>query len=274
MPPYFSDSDYIVTISKTELTKLPVARFDRKVTVIDHEADVEAAVADLRTSDIIGFDTETKPNFKKGHFNTVALLQLATREKCYLFRLNIIGLHPLLRELLEDPAKIKVGLSIHDDFHNLLRIGELEPAGFIDLQQYVKDFRIADNSLTKIYAAVFGQRISKGQQLTNWEAPHLTPGQQAYAALDALACIRIYDKIHAGEFNPSLSPYYRHPEPTPSAVKSDSPAELEPRSAACPTQEAAGIKPGTAPESGKEATARNKKKVNPKGTPRHHSPRK
>lgn len=204
--------DRKITISKEELGSLPTAQFDGEVILVDEPEQVDGAIADLRESDIIGFDTETRPSFKKGLSNRVSLMQLANRRRCYLFRLNKIGMPDSLRNLLEDPGLLKVGLSIHDDFHNLRRICELNPEGFVDLQPYVKQYRIADNSLSKIYAIVFGQRISKGQRLTNWEADVLTSTQCRYAALDAIACISIYDEVTSGAFHPLQSPYLREVE--------------------------------------------------------------
>ena len=163
---------------------------------------------------MIGFDTETKPSFKRGQSNKVALLQLATRSSCYLFRLNRIGIAEPIIRLLENESILKIGLSIHDDFHNLNKIREITPGGFIDLQQFVKKFMIADNSLSRIYGILFGQRISKGQRLTNWEAEELSLHQQGYAALDAQACIQIYDHLNSGKFNPQESPHLKDvPEP-------------------------------------------------------------
>ncbi len=200
-----------LSISKADLAKLPVADYYGDIHVVDIPEDVESAVAALRTSDVIGFDTETRPSFKKGQSHQVALLQLSTRKECFLFRLNKIGLPQAVKELLEDQSKIKIGVSLHDDFHNLHRIYTLNPAGFVDLQPYVKKFGILDNSLSRIYGILFGHRISKGQRLTNWEATHLTPGQQAYAAFDALSCIEIYDYLESGKFDPFSSPYILPP---------------------------------------------------------------
>ena len=201
--------NYIVSISKAELATLPAAQYSGRIHLVDTIDGIDEAVADLYTSDVIGFDTETRPSFKKGQSFQVSLLQLSTRTDCYLFRLNMIGLPAQVKALLEDESKIKVGVSLHDDFHNLHRIFTLDPKGFIDLQPYVKDYLIADNSLSRIYGILFGQRISKSQRLTNWEAKSLTPSQQSYAALDALSCIRILDHLKAGNFRPETSPYYR-----------------------------------------------------------------
>lgn len=212
-----NDIDWIVSITKDELATLPVANFKGKIHLVDSAEDAEHAVEALRKSDIIGFDTETKPSFKKGQNNNVALVQMATRDECFLFRICHIGLCDSLKSLLEDPDKLKIGLSIHDDFHNLNKKYELQPAGFVDLQNFAKEYRIADNSLTKIYALLFGKRISKSQRLTNWEAQSLSSGQQSYAALDAIACVRIYDKLKSGEFIPTESKYFRPAPPPPNA---------------------------------------------------------
>lgn len=207
--------DYKLSISKEDLAKLPAAHYHGKICVVEKEEDVTQAVAYLRNSDVVGFDTETRPSFKKGQTNTVSLLQLSTRDISFLFRLNKLGMPAAVKEFIEDPDVLKIGLSIHDDFHNLNKITEISPGGFIDLQSFVKNYRIADNSLARIYAIVFGQRISKGQRLTNWEASSLTENQQAYAALDSLACIEIYDRIMSGEFNPEASVYKVPAEDTP-----------------------------------------------------------
>lgn len=203
------DLKHIVSISKAELALLPAATYHGRIHLVDRSEDVEAAAEALRNAELIGFDTETRPSFKKGQSYQVALMQLSTPTDCYLIRLNMIGLPQQIKDILEDPDKIKIGVSLHDDFHNLHKIYTLEPQGFIDLQPYVKDYLIADNSLSRIYAILFGKRISKSQRLTNWEAQHLTISQQAYAAFDALSCIEIYKYLEGGKFNPEESPYYQ-----------------------------------------------------------------
>lgn len=201
------NKDYIIAISKEALSEMPAAHFDGEIRLIDTPEAVGPAIAALREAGRIGFDTETRPSFHKGQNHTVALLQLSTSKCCYLFRLNTLGITPEIKSLLEDKKIEKIGLSTHDDFHNLSKLGELRPDGFVELQQFVDRFGIVDKSLTKIYGIVFGQRVSKGQRLTNWEAPELTEFQQAYAALDAYACLRIYDYLKAGNFNPNKCPF-------------------------------------------------------------------
>lgn len=202
-------ADFYLSISKEELSHLPQAHFSGRIVVIDKPQGVDAAIEELRQWTVIGFDTETRPSFKRGHSNTVALIQLSCDNTCYLFRLNDIGFVQPLRELLEDPSIVKVGASVHDDFLNLRKLAEFTPAGFVDVQQYVKQFKITDNSLARIYGILFGERISKNQRLTNWEQTTLTSSQQEYAALDAAACTRIYYLLESGNFQPETS-RYRH----------------------------------------------------------------
>lgn len=217
-----SDTEFFLSIPKTELPSLPAAAFKGKIVVVDDQSKVADAVKDLRGHSIIGFDTETKPTFKRGQSNNMALMQLSTRDTCYLFRLNKIGMDPEVLGILEDENILKIGTSVHDDFTGLRKVASCEPANFIDLQRYVKQYRIADNSLSRISAIIFGERISKNQQKTNWEAENLTPAQQSYAALDAFACIRIYEYLESGKFCPEKSIYINYPEPeTPNDTEAD-----------------------------------------------------
>lgn len=210
-----SESNYNLTISKEQLGQLPIERYEGKIVVVSSEETTAQAMEELKEVGMIGFDTETKPSFKKGTVNNVALIQLATPEKCYLIRLSKMGTLPeSLKNFLEDENVVKIGLSIKDDFHNLNKICQIEPKGFIDLQEYAKEFRIKDSALTKIHAIVFGRRISKNQQLSNWEASSLTEGQKHYAALDAAACLNIYNELKSGRFIPQDSIYFCEDEET------------------------------------------------------------
>lgn len=204
-----------ISISKECLAQLPPVEYPGgidAVTVVDTPAKARAALEDLSKCSHIGFDTETRPSFKKGQTNKVALLQLSTGEHCYLFRLNRPGIFELVKPLLEDPEIIKIGLSVHDDYNSLRRRGDINPAGFLDLQDYCRTFHIDDISLQKIFAIIFGQRMSKTQRLTNWEADSLNDSQQIYAAIDAWACLKLYRYIREGHFNPYDSPYLILPE--------------------------------------------------------------
>ena len=196
-----------IAIDKAIINTLPIESFQGEIHVVDTVEEAQQALSDLCQHNILGIDTETRPSFRKGHTNKVSLIQISTHTDCYLFRINKIGLMPEIVQLLEDPEKLKVGLSIHDDFNRLCKTTNLIPGGFIDLQSYVKTFKIADLSLQRIYAILFDQRITKGQRLTNWEAEELTEAQQNYAAMDALACIKIYNHLNNGKFLPEKSKY-------------------------------------------------------------------
>lgn len=200
-----------IAISKETVAEMPVVEYPggiSTITLVDTPALARMALRELTRARIVGFDTETRPSFRRGHLHKVALMQLSTDEHCFLFRLNKIGIPEALRSFLENPEIIKVGLSVHDDFSVMRRVvPDLDPQGFIDLQEYVKYFHINDISLQKIYAIVFHEKISKNQRLTNWEAPSLTDQQQIYAALDAWACLRLYRTLRSGAFIPDDSPF-------------------------------------------------------------------
>lgn len=186
---------YDKNIDKARIAEMPQAVFPGRIIVILTPGEAERAVDYLLTADVIGLDTETRPSFKKGQQHKVALLQVSTREVCFLFRLNLIGLCPAIKRLLEDKNVKKVGLSFHDDIRVLHGRGAFEASDVVELQQLVKKLGIEDMSLQKIYANVFGQKISKRQQLSNWEVPVLTEAQKMYASLDAWACVRLYDEL-------------------------------------------------------------------------------
>ncbi len=183
-------------IKKEEIQELPPCSYEGiKIEVIDSEEKLLAALDYLGCQSLIGFDTETKPSFKKGVTHQVCLLQLATSEICFLFRLHLIPFHPKLSAILSNPKITKVGVSIKDDIRILNKRGKFKPQGFIDMQNMAKEIGIKDISLQKIYAILFGKRISKTQRLSNWESEVLTPAQQQYAAIDAWACIDIYHQL-------------------------------------------------------------------------------
>ena len=158
------------------------------------ESKANKAVNYLMTADILGFDTETRPSFTKGHQNKVSLLQVSTHDTCFLFRLNRFGLCPAIKKLLETKKVKKIGLSWDDDVRQLKALGNFKPQGFFELQEHMQELGIEDTSLAKLYANIFGQRISKREQLSNWESDVLSTKQQDYAATDAWACIMLYEE--------------------------------------------------------------------------------
>lgn len=180
---------------KSKISTLPKAEFDGRIHVIISKEQAEKAVNFLLKQPILGLDTETRPSFSKGTVYRVALLQVATYDICFLFRLNIIGLTPAIVKLLEDTTVTKIGLSWHDDINGLHKMGRFETGTFIDIQDHVREIGVEDLSLQKLYANLFGQQISKAQRLTNWERDVLTDKQKTYAATDAWACIQLYEEL-------------------------------------------------------------------------------
>lgn len=187
---------YRESIDKLELDELPLIQFEGHITLVESKEDYQPAVEYLSKQKILGFDTETKPAFKKGVYNEVALLQLSTEDRAFLFRLNKIGLPNGLKTILENPEIQKIGVAIRDDIKALQKLNAFNPGGFVELQEHVKDFGIQDFSLKKLSAIVLGYRISKSQRITNWEAPDLTEAQQIYAATDAWISHRIYESLN------------------------------------------------------------------------------
>lgn len=180
---------------KSIINSLPLVTFPGKIIVVLNEYEADRAVEYLLSCDVIGVDTETRPAFRKGNNHKVALLQVATRKECFLFRLNHLGLPKSLLRLLSNKQVPMVGLSWHDDLMSLHRREQFEPGWFIDIQDIIGNLGIVDKSLQKLYANLFGEKISKRQRLTNWEADVLTDRQKEYAAIDAWACIKLYDEI-------------------------------------------------------------------------------
>lgn len=179
---------------KHDISRLPIVAFQGEIEVVNTPAEASAAVDYLMHQSVLGVDTETRPAFKKGVTNKVALLQVSSHERCYLFRLNLLGITPEIKYLLEETEIKKVGLSLIDDIPALGKRLDFCPGGFIDIQNFIGDLGIEDMSLQKIYANLFGKKISKGKQLSNWEADVLTEAQQRYAATDAWSCIMIYEE--------------------------------------------------------------------------------
>lgn len=183
------------TIDKEELSNMPKAAFPGQIHVVSTPQEAERAVAYLKKCPLVGIDSETRPSFSKGQVHKVALLQVSSEDHCFLFRLNQTGLTLPVIMLLENPNVVKVGLSLKDDFMMLHKRAPFEQRGCIELQEYVRMFGIQDKSLQKIFGIIFGQKISKSQRLSNWEAEQLTQPQQLYAATDAWACLTIYNRL-------------------------------------------------------------------------------
>ncbi len=184
-------------ITKEEINLLPLVAFGGEVIVVDREELVDNAIAYLSMFNVLGVDTETRPSFTAGQRYLPALLQVATRERAYLFRLNKIGLPQGVADMLANPDIVKVGLAFRDDLNGLRKHRRFTPKNCIDLQKIVLNYGILDLGLQKIFAIVFQQKISKAQRLTNWENDILTAEQARYAATDAWSTLLIYLELKA-----------------------------------------------------------------------------
>lgn len=189
------DMSFQPTITNEQTAELSAAHFDGKIIIVERDSQIAAVCRDLAEQKVIGFDTETRPSFKAGVTNKVALLQLSTHNRCYLIRLNKMKLHNALLKILSNPNILKIGADVAGDLRSLHVLRHFNERGFIDLQHIARDWGIEEKSLRKLSAIVLGQRVSKAQRLSNWEASTLTPQQQMYAATDAWVCIKIYERL-------------------------------------------------------------------------------
>lgn len=185
----------LIKISKEDVALLEKEFFDGRIIVIQSSEEAKKAITYLSKFKTVGIDTESKPSFKKGRQNKIALLQISTTECCFLFRLNIMGFTPEMATFFENGNITKVGLSLKDDFLMLHGMSTFTPKGFVDIQSIVDNYGIGEKSLQKIYAILFGKKISKSQRLSNWEADVLTDAQKRYASTDAWATLKIYEKL-------------------------------------------------------------------------------
>ncbi len=190
-----SNDKFRENITVEEIQGYELSWFKGEIIVVEDKKTFARVLPRLLGEKVLGFDTESRPSFRKGVRNKVSLIQLAARDVACLFRINRIGLPAELADILSDPGIIKAGVAIHDDIKILKKIKKFSPDGFVDLQKFVKDFGIESSGLKKLTAIILGFRISKRQQVTDWEAEKLSEPQQVYAATDAWVCREIYKKL-------------------------------------------------------------------------------
>ena len=183
------------SITNEEINVLPLDAFSGTIIVITDPDSLEAVFHEINKHDYVGFDTETKPVFVRGHYNKVAILQLALPDKVFIIRLNATGLTPQIIQFFQDEKIKKAGVAIRDDIKALQHLHPFEPAGFIELAGLAKEAGLEVESVKKLAALLLGFRISKSAQTSNWEAEQLNEKQISYAATDAWVCLEIYKKL-------------------------------------------------------------------------------
>ncbi len=182
-------------MTKEAVNELPIQRYEGKIVIVANEAQMEEALREIAQSPIVGFDTETKPAFRKGEYNSVSLLQIATDYAVYLFRLNLIGFPKELAAIFENSSILKTGISIRDDIKEMEKVRDFEPRSVLELNSVAQELGVKHAGVRRLAAIFLGVRISKAQQTTNWEREVLTPQQLVYAATDAWVCLEIYRKL-------------------------------------------------------------------------------
>ena len=188
------------TVTVDEIEALEVASFPGEITVVPNAncEEFDKAIEYLSSQEVIGFDTETKPCFvPKVPRNKMAILQLSGADRAYIFRLQQVGVPPKLAALLGNPKVLKIGAAVHDDIRGLQEYRRFIPKGFVDLQRLAPTYGIEEKSVRKMSAIILKKRVSKSQQLSNWESSHLSDAQLRYAAIDAWICREMYYKLMA-----------------------------------------------------------------------------
>jgi len=182
-------------ISKEEVAELELIQYVGPIQVIDTMEAFDREIDQIAQQPVLGFDTETRPSFKKGKTYPTSLIQLSSLEKAWILRVNRTGYPEKLLNMLSGETPLKIGLGLQDDLRRLRADFQFEPGGFLDLQNYVQAFRIDEKGLKKISGIVLNRRISKSQQVSNWDAEVLTEAQLRYAATDAWVCLMIYNRL-------------------------------------------------------------------------------
>ena len=186
---------FVSEISREEINRLDIGKFGGRIHLIDTIEKFDEAFPQINQQEVLGFDTETRPSFKKGRVYNISLIQLSSADEAWLIRINRIGIPNRLKMLLENRQILKIGAGLNDDFNKIRDMGSLDPGGFVDLQKFVENFDIESKSLKKLTAIILGFKISKSQQLSNWDADVLTEPQKLYASTDAWVCYEIYMEL-------------------------------------------------------------------------------
>ncbi|MDF9800306.1 ribonuclease D [Catalinimonas alkaloidigena] len=193
---------FVKTITKEEINELTLRKYEGKVSVVTTHEHLADALQHIKEYDTFGFDTETKPAFRKGVKHMVALLQIAIPEKVYLIRLNHTGFTQELSNIFSDEHTEKIGISIRDDLKHLKQLSEKQHIPFnakniTELNDVAHTLGIEHAGVKKLTAIFLQFRVSKSQQTSNWENAELTEKQIRYAATDAWVCLEIHNHLRS-----------------------------------------------------------------------------
>ncbi len=183
-------------ITKQEINELPLFKYEGKTVIASNEQQIDKAIFEIEKHDLVGFDTETKPTFKKGQFHHVALIQIAIPDVVYLLRIHKVGVPKSLANFLSNEHIAKIGIALEDDVIALNKKRRFKPSGFIDLNKIAPTLGIENIGARNLSALLLSSRISKNQQVSNWENDILSDSQIKYAATDAWICLEIYNKLY------------------------------------------------------------------------------
>jgi ribonuclease D len=196
----FNNSDLVdpkveISIPKESVNDYPLGRYEGPIDLIASDEALLTAVEELRSEPILGFDTESRPVFRRGQSYPPALLQLAGKEKVWLFQLQLFSQLEGLYSVLADPAIIKAGVAIRDDIKKLQEIHPFEAGGFVEIADFTQKAGIVNTGLRNLTAIFLNFRISKGAQVSNWARKELTQAQIRYAATDAWVSRQLYCRL-------------------------------------------------------------------------------
>jgi ribonuclease D len=182
----------VSAISREAMMELPIGRYEGEICLVTTPQDLERARADILQERIVGFDTETRPAFRKGESYPPCLFQAATARTVYLFQLRRMEFFPLLVELLAARRIVKAGVAVADDLRTLRQVFDFAAENVVDLGIVARRAGYEQTGLRNLAGIFMGIRITKGIKTSNWAAPNLSAPQITYAATDAWVCRELH----------------------------------------------------------------------------------
>lgn len=195
-------------IAPEVISQLPTLEYNHGIHIIKSLAEAKKAIEVLQKEPILGFDTESRPSFKKGENYPISIVQLATENAAYIFQISLIGSLQPLEPIFCSSEVLKIGIAIREDLRRLYELSPLNLNGFVELTHLSTQLGIKQTGLRNLVAILLGKRICKGPQRSNWSNPVLTQRQLIYAAIDAWACRILYLNILGRLEQLSLLPNY------------------------------------------------------------------